>query len=125
MSIAHGDPLVGHVGAYKVYAALKIVYQWPGLKDDVCKFVKQCQICLYYDMSTTKAPGLLQSLSITKLFETMAMDFVGGFHPTLEGHTHILISIDLFSKYVVAIPTKDMTSETVARFLLYQIVLCI
>ena len=51
----------------------------------------------------------------------MALDFVGGFQPTFNGNTHILVLVDLFSKYVIAIATKDMTSETVAGLLLYNI----
>ena len=117
LQLAHGNPLAGHVRAHKVYAALKIMYHWPGMKADVRRFVRSCDVCQFFDIPTTKAPGLLQSLQISRLFETMALDFVGGFPPTFKGNTHILISVDLFSKYVVAIATKDMTSRDCCHIL--------
>ena len=51
----------------------------------------------------------------------IAVDFVGGFPRTFEGNTHILIAVDLFSKFVVAVPMPNMTTEVVANLLLYRI----
>ena len=91
------------------------------MRKDVAQFIRSCSICQYCNKSNAKPVGLLQSLPVTSLFHTLALDFVGGFSPTFHGNKHILIAIDLFSKYVVAIPTIDMTSSTIAKFLLDQI----
>ena len=91
------------------------------MRSDVKKFVKACQVCQFFNSSNQKAQGLLQTIPISGLFDTLALDFVGGFPATFLGKLYILVAIDLYSKHIVAEATSDMTSETVANFLLYRV----
>ena len=40
-----------------------------------------------------------------------------------HGFRYLLVCMDVFSKYCIVVPSKDMSSETVARILLFDIFL--
>jgi hypothetical protein len=42
---AHGPNWAGHDGQDRVYAQITTLYYWPGLKDDISKFLASCAIC--------------------------------------------------------------------------------
>ena len=121
LQTVHGDALMGHMGAHKVLAKLRSKYKWPGMCSDVTNFIKRCTVCQFFNKPNKKAAGLLQSLPVSQIFHTLALDFVGGFAPTVNANKYILVAIDLFSKYIVAVPTPNMSAEVVADFLLFQI----
>ena len=55
----------------------------------------------------------LRSLLASRPFEVVAMDFTV-LEPSSDGRENVLIFTDIFSKFTVAIPTKDQKAGTVA-----------
>ena len=49
------------------------------------------------------------------------IDFVGPVTKSGRGYKYILVIVDLFSKYVEALPSRNMEAETVARLLVYHV----
>ena len=116
LQIAHGDALFGQVGAQSTNPCESCIngQEWRLMWRNSFKIVRCVNLLTSPQQKLLGYYSLFQFLRCLRLI----LDFVGGFQPTFLGNTHILVAIDLFSKYVVALPTKDMTANTVADFLL-------
>ena len=123
LHLAHGDSMSGHYGINKTWTKLANVYFWPGMYSDIRKFVRSCHDCQLRNIPTVKPAGLLQSIPVSNIFDTVGIDFIGPISRTPTGNLHILLAVDHFSKFVVAKATRVADSTTVANFLLKHIVL--
>jgi hypothetical protein len=56
--------LGGHSGEKTTYERIKLLFHWPGLKQQVVEFIKQCPICQINKAEHCKYPGLLQPLPV-------------------------------------------------------------
>lgn len=45
MQATHESPLAGHQGFLKTYQTTRECFTWRGLKEDVLRHVKECDIC--------------------------------------------------------------------------------
>ena len=43
---SHESPLSGHQGFTKIYRAIRERFSWKGLKEDVLRHVRECEVCL-------------------------------------------------------------------------------
>ena len=120
----HNDSLSGHVGKHKLWENLRYKFFWSNMHNDITSFIKSCVICQMRNVPSTKPQGLLQPIVTSKIFDTIALDFVSGFGKSLHNsNTHILVCVDLFSKYVIAKATKNASSDTVVNFLINDVFL--
>lgn len=55
-------------------------------------------------------------LLASRLNEIVALDFTV-LEPSHSGQENVLVMMDVFNKFTVAIPTRDQQGETVARVL--------
>ncbi|KAM1576651.1 hypothetical protein ACFX10_032943 [Malus domestica] len=102
----HSSPSAGHSGFLRTYKRLTLNFNWPGLKNDVKKFVGACDTCQRTTYETIKPPGPLQPLSIpTNVWQDIAMDFIEGL-PLVHGRNAIFVVVDRLSKYGHFIPVK-------------------
>ena len=60
----HATPIGGHMGVAKMIARLSENFQWPGLRDDIAKFVANCVECQYTKYETRKLAGWLCPLPV-------------------------------------------------------------
>jgi len=60
----HSHPLEGHTGAQKAYSRLKKEFYWPGMRQEVRRFVKECEACQRNKTENLHPAGLLQPLPI-------------------------------------------------------------
>lgn len=42
---SHNSPLSGHQGFTKTYRAIRERFSWKGLKEDVLRHVRECEVC--------------------------------------------------------------------------------
>jgi len=45
LQLAHATPLAGHLGVNKTFKRILNHFYWPGIKKDVKRFCKTCDIC--------------------------------------------------------------------------------
>ena len=78
---------------------------------DWCKQCPKCQLV----QKKTQAKAHLHPLPVvSEPFEVLALNLVGPFERSRQGHKYILTATCLASKYPEAIPLKGIQAETVA-----------
>jgi len=85
---------------------------WPGMCSDAAQWVAKCERCLWRKCSVNNKATLV-NITTSYPLELVCMDFL-----TLEnskgGFGNILVLTDHFTKYAVAIPTRNQTARTTA-----------
>lgn len=107
-----------HLGGEKCAEFLRHRYFWPGMKSNIEKDVRSCDVC-----KATKAPHqntrvpMGRSRNASYPFQMVAIDHWGPITRSRRGNTCLLIVVDIFSKFVLLHPKRDTGSESVVRFL--------
>jgi hypothetical protein len=79
LQFVHSSPLAGHVGYDKTIHRARKDFFWPGMKYDVKRFIRECDICQRVKAENVSLVGLLQPLPILKRpWLSISMDFIEG-----------------------------------------------
>ena len=109
---AHDDQ--GHFGAPQVTNLVLRKFDWPGVMCDIQQHVSSCPKCQRGKELPIKPVLHNQPIKSTEPNELVMLD-----HCTMweskEGYKGVLMMIDHFTKWCVAVPVKDYTSEETAR----------
>jgi transposase InsO family protein len=126
ISIAEGQELLqeihsgacGHHGAPRALVgnAFRQGFYWPTAVADATRIVRTCQGCQFYARQTHLPAQALQTIPITWLFAVWGLDLVGPLQKAPGGFTHLLVSIDKFSKWIEIRPLNSIRSEQVVAF---------
>lgn len=103
---------MGHMGRHKLVNVVGGQAWHPGVDNiakDVCSSCHWCQVGKV--CSRTVNPPVLK-LETSRPFELVSVDLVD-FPKTPRGHVTILMVVDQFSKWLVAVPLKDKRGESV------------
>lgn len=73
----HNSPTAGHYGVDKTYHRISRPYYWPGMRQTITEYLKNCPICQRYKVTNLKPAGLLQTSAMNQRFETLAIDLFG------------------------------------------------
>lgn len=100
----HTQTSTAHPGQRKMIRLVCERFHWPGWKDDVIRYVKNCQVCQRAKNPRDKIPGLLSSLPIPERpWQHISMDFI-----TLprdkSGFDTAFVTVDRLTKKPVSIP---------------------
>ncbi|KAL6473545.1 hypothetical protein MHYP_G00171060 [Metynnis hypsauchen] len=109
----HDD--MGHLGIERTLDLVRSRFYWPKLASDVERKVKSCGRCIRRKSQPEKAAPLV-SIQTTRPMELVCMDFLS-LEPDSHNTKDILVITDHFTKYSVAIPTKDQKATTIAKCL--------
>lgn len=94
MDQMHASSLGGYSGMNHTYKREKQLFYWPGMKQDIERRVKNCEICIKNKVDGTPYAGLLQPLQIpTQAWQEISMDFVEALSKS-EGKDTILVVVD-------------------------------
>ena len=56
-------------------------------------------------------------------FSWLGLDFIGQIHPpSSKGHQFVLVAMDYFTKWIEAVPLKNMTHKEVIEFITKHII---
>lgn len=114
----HDNVLSGHPGITRTYQELRKKYFWKGIKQDVEKYVKKCQVCQSItDPKLNKSPMLITTTA-DDFNDVVALDIMGPYHITPCGNRYILTIQDELTKFVQAYPIPTADGETCAIHLL-------
>jgi len=107
----HDTPMGGHVGAEKVYHALKRHFYWPGMKSMIEGYTSTCDSCQKNKTWNQKPFGLPQLTDIPPFpWHTISVDFSGPYPTTKQGHDYIMTINDHLTKMALLIPTTTRVS---------------
>ena len=118
----HDHALSGHPGTTITRDLIAREYTWPGLTDDVRRFVANCGTCGKGKVWREQKRGLLKPLPIPdRPWQELAMDFIVGLPPSC-GFTNILGITDRLSKSQILIPLAEITAQSVADALFTHVI---
>lgn len=66
----------------------------------------------------------LQTYNVGAPFERIQVDILGPLPVTSSGNKYLLVVVDCFTKWPEAVPLKNKRADTVARFLVEQVLSC-
>ena len=96
----------GHFGVEKTLCHVHKFCFWPHMKNIVTRYVKCCAMC-YVSKPSNRKLGLYTPLPIlSRLWESVSMDFVGGLPLSKKSHDYLYVVVDRFSKMCILMPCK-------------------
>ena len=117
----HDSPLSGHPGRESTRELLAREYMWPGMTQDVRRFVRNCNTCSKSKIWREQKHGLLKPLPISKrIWSELSVDFITGLAPSKDC-TSIMVVTDRLSKSIIVVPMKETCAIDVAQTLLEHI----
>ncbi|UYV77866.1 K02A2.6-like [Cordylochernes scorpioides] len=114
----HSSPTGGHFGIRKTLAKARERFFWPESRADVEKWCRNCTQCSARKGPTTRSKGKLKIYNVGAPFERIAIDVAGPFPKSDLGNKYILVIMDYFTKWPVAVPIPDQEASTVSEALL-------
>ena len=107
----HDSPLAGHPGVKQMKLTMQKEVDWPGMEEDIEKYVKGCQSCQKNKPDRQKHHALLNPLPVAlHPWEWISVDLIGPL-PESGGYNTIMVVVDYFTKMKVFIPTTiELTS---------------
>jgi hypothetical protein len=120
----HDNPTSGHLGINKTWHKIRDRFFWPGMYNDIKRYVLSCTKCRQFKIDRTKSAGKLQPIEPpTGILDLMGMDFIGPVPQSSNGNKYILVCTDYLSRYAITQATANCTAETAAKFLVEKIIL--
>ena len=112
----HNSPSGGHLGMGRTIEEFRKRFYFPGFTEFLLHIIKNCLTCLQLKKNSSRyQTPPLQPVSSLQSFpgDMMQIDIVGPFRSTV--YKFVLTGIDVFSKYLFAIPLTNVSADTIAR----------
>ena len=94
----HDSALRGHSGQRGCWQRLKSLFYWPNMKQEVVRYIQECDICQRFKSEHVSSPGLLQPLPVPRMAWThITMDFIESLPPS-QGYDTVVVVIVRLSK---------------------------
>lgn len=106
---------VGHLGAERALQLAGARFFWPGMSKDIEEKCLRCERCFRGKAVPQKAAPM-ESITTTYPVELICMDYLS-LEPDSRYTRNILVITDHFTKFSVAVPTRDQKARTVAKTL--------
>ena len=107
----------GHQGIERTLTIIRPRCYWPGVDADVRAYIARCERCLLAKELKTRTP--MGTLSATRRLEVLAIDFTL-LEKSNDGRENVLIMTDVFTKFTIAVATRDELATAVARVLVQE-----
>jgi transposase InsO family protein len=107
----------GHQGIDRTLALIRTRCYWPRMDQDVRNYIARCEPCLLSKGVHAKTP--VGTLMATRPLEILAIDFTV-LEKSSSGLENVLVMTDVFTKWSLAVATKDQKATTVARTLVRE-----
>src|ERR1043165_3785767 len=83
-------------------------YWWPYMKQDIARFVSQCDVCSRVKAGHQKPAGWLRPIPPPDWkWDKVEMDFITGFPKSQKGNDAIFVLIERFSMVAHFLPIKE------------------
>ena len=114
----HNSPTGGHLGIVRTAKEFRQRFYFPGFTEFLTAYIKNCLSCSTLKrVSKRQLNPPLQPISSEQLFpgDMMQIDLVGPFQSPI--YKYVLSGIDVFSKYLFAVPLTSAHAGTIAKAL--------
>lgn len=109
----------GHQGRERTNELVRLWCYQPGMSSDVASWCQECDRCQAAKDTQPLAQAFMGRLLSSRPNDILAVDFTV-LEPTSSGIENVLVMTDVFSKYTLAVPTRDQRAETVAQTLVTE-----
>ena len=112
----HNPADIRHPGQHRLLELLKMIYWWPGLKEDIKKYMQGCLKCQRNKVQYQQKAGELHPLEIPKgPWQEISIDMIGPLQ-SLKGMDAILVIVDRFMKMIrLKATTMNISSEEITK----------
>jgi hypothetical protein len=121
MEREHDSKIAGHMGVFKTVERIARKYWWPGMRGDVEKWIRECEVCQKFKAPKDEKKGKMRMIEATLPFELMGMDILTDLNETKNGNRHIVVLTDYYTKWPEAFAVPDHTAVTLAKIIATQI----
>jgi hypothetical protein len=123
---AHIAPYFAHLGVKKMYADMRKLFFWVGMKRDVVHFITKFLECQQVKVDHHHPACLLKPHDIPmSKWEVISMDFVVGLSLTSHRHNAIIVIVDKLTKISHFIPVRDTYNVTDVVGVFVREVICL
>ena len=113
LKTAHDES--GHNGFLRTYSAIRRLYYWKGIKEDVLQHCRNCYTCQLHKTAAVKFEAKHFKPSL-KPMDFIAMDLIGEFHPpSSQGNHYALTGVCMLMGFTWCIQIKLNKAADVAR----------
>ena len=113
LKAAHNES--GHNGFPRTYSAIRRLYYWKGIKEDVLQHCRNCYTCQLHRTTAVKFEAQHFKPSL-KPMDFIAMGLISEFHPpSSQGHRYALTRVCMFTGFPWCIPIKSKKAVDVVR----------
>ena len=113
LQAAHDES--GHNGFPRTYSAIRRLYYWKGIKEDVLQHCRNCYKCQLHKTAAVKFEAKHFKPSL-KPMDFIAMDIIGEFHPpSSQGNCYALTGVCMLTGFTWCVPIKSKKATDVAR----------
>jgi hypothetical protein len=91
-------------------------FYWPTAVANANEVVRTCEGCQFYARKTNLSAHPLQTIPVTWPFAVWGLDIVEPLRKAPGGYTHMLVTVDKFSKWIEAHPITNLREEQAVSF---------
>ena len=107
--VIHG---LGHPGVERTRQTLSEKFFWPSMREDSSRWARECQQCQLAKIHRHTTPPIGEFSVPERRFSHLNVDIVGPL-PISNGFKYLLTAVDRFTRWPIAIPMRDISSESV------------
>ena len=124
MGEIHEGVCGSHQSAYKMkWVIRRNGYFWPTMLEDCFTYYRGCQECQKFGIVQRVPASAMNPIIEPWPFRGWGIDLIGQIYPpSSKNHKFILVATDYFTKWVEAIPLKNVTSKELIEFVREHII---